>query len=86
VLGAARLEHRRFNSVEGLDRYQSDMSDDSRLHDARLALGLDVTVLVPRTPAFAFLGIERIDRRGRFHDVDERSHETRVTWQFGVRF
>ena len=86
VLGAARFEHRRFGSVQGLDRYQADMTDDSRLHDSRLALGLDLTVLVPRTPAFAVFGVEGIERRGRFHDVDERSRETRVTWQLGVRF
>jgi hypothetical protein len=86
VLGAARLEHRRFASVDGLDRYQEYVTDDSRLHDSRVTAGIDVTVLIPRTPAFTFLGVERIERRGRFHDVEERSRETRVTWQLGVRF
>jgi hypothetical protein len=86
VLQPRGAEHRRFASVEGLDRFQEDLTDDGRLHDSGLAAGIDLTVLIPRTPAFTLFGLERIERRGRFHDVDERRSETRVTWQFGVRF
>ena len=86
LIGAAKLERRQFGSVEGLDRYQADITDDGHLHDSALAAGLDLTVLIPRTPAFTFVGVERVERRGRFHEVDDRSRETRVTWQFGVRF
>jgi hypothetical protein len=86
VLASAGLEHRRFGSIEGLDRYQADVTDDGHLVDSRLACGLGLTVQFPRTPVFSSVGVERTDRYGRFHEVTARRRETRFSYQVGVRF
>jgi hypothetical protein len=86
VRGTARFERRSYTSIQGHDRYQADMTDDGRLHDSRLEYGGDLAVQVPRSSAFVSVGVDRLARRGGFHDVVERSGETRVTWMIGARF
>ncbi len=86
VRASAGLEYQRVGSIEGLDRYQSDITDDSHLKDSRLSYGVGLSVQVPGTPVFATAGAERLSRWGQFHDVTERRHETRIGYGLGVRF
>ncbi len=83
---AGEAQYQRFRSVQGLDRYQGDILDDSPLVDSRLLLAAELTAALPRTPLWLGLRLETIDRRGAFHEVRERLNETRFTYRIGLSF
>jgi hypothetical protein len=88
--GALRAEagvhYQRFHSIQGLDRFQDDLLDDSRLSDSLLAYNAGVSAAIPRTPLFLSLNLEGLDRRGRFHEVSVKNHELRFFYNIGVTF
>ncbi|MEI6667459.1 MAG: DUF3943 domain-containing protein [Acidobacteriota bacterium] len=83
---AANLDYRRFGSIQGLDRYQNQVTDDGRLVDSRLVTAASLTVRLPRTPVFATVAVRGIDRRGWFHETAAHVRETRVSYEMGVNF
>jgi len=88
--GALRAEagiyYQRFHSIQGLDRFQEALIDDSRLGDSRLIYSSGLSVAIPRTPLFLSLNLEGIDRWGRFHEVCIKNHELRFFYRLGVQF
>ena len=60
--------------------------DDSRLRDSRFSYNAGLSAAIPRTPLFLSLNLEGIDRRGRFHEVERKSHELRFFYRLGVSF
>ncbi|MFH2108239.1 MAG: DUF3943 domain-containing protein [Chrysiogenia bacterium] len=82
----AGIQYQRFASIQGLDRFQDDLLDDSRLSDSRLVYNAGLSVAIPRTPLFLSLNLEGIDRRGRFHEVSVKNHELRFFYQLGIIF
>jgi hypothetical protein len=83
---AAGVDYRRFSSIQGLDRYQDHVTDDGRLTDSRLVSSASLTARFPQTPVFAAITVDRIDRRGSFHQTIVSAHEARFTYQIGVSF
>jgi hypothetical protein len=83
---SAGVDYRHFGSIQGLDRYQHDVTDDSRLRDSRLVAHIRASVQVPKSPIFAAVKVEAIDRRGSFHETTARAHETRVSYEVGIGF
>ena len=82
----AGIRYQRFHSIQGLDRFQKDIRDDSPLDDSRLAYHAGLAVAVPRSPFFVSLNLEGIGRWGRFHEVSARRHELRFFYKLGVSF
>ena len=82
----AGIHYQRFSSIQGLDRFQDDIIDDSRLSDSRLVYNAGLSIAIPRTPLFLSLNLEGIERRGSFHEVHKCSRETRFYYQIGVTF
>lgn len=82
----AGFDYRRFASIQGLDRYQHDVTDDGRLTDSRLVSSASLTAHFPRAPVFATVKVEGIDRRGWFHESAAHMHETRFSYEIGVCF
>lgn len=82
----AGMRYQRFSSIQGLDRFQDDLLDDSRLVDSRFVYNAGLSAAIPRTPLFLSFNLEGIDRRGRFHDVCVRNHELRFFYRLGVQF
>jgi hypothetical protein len=82
----AGVDYRRFSSIQGLDRNQNLIIDDAPLTDSRLVWSASLTARFPRTPVFTTLKVEGIDRRGWYHDVAARTHETRFSYEIGVTF
>ncbi len=82
----AGVHYQRFHSIQGHDRFQKDIIDDSPLRDSRLVYTAGLSAAIPRTPLFLSLKLEGIDRRGRFHEVSVRGYETRFYYQVGVTF
>jgi hypothetical protein len=88
--GALRFEsgvrYQRFSSIQGLDRFQDKITDDSRLSDSRLVYSAGLSAAIPRTPLFLSLNLEGIDRWGRFHDICVKNHELHFFYSLGVQF
>ena len=82
----AGIDYRRIGSIQGLDRYQNDVTDDGHLTDSRLVSSASLTARFPRTPVFSTVKVEGIDRRGWFHDTAAHVHETRFSYEIGVSF
>jgi len=82
----AGIHYQLFRSIQGLDRFQEDLLDDSRLSDSRLVYNAGLSVAIPRTPLFISLNLEGIDRWGRFHEVSVKKHEVRFFYRLGVQF
>ena len=80
------VDYRRFASIQGLDRFQHEITDDGRLTDSRRVASASLTAQFPRTPVFATVKVEGIDRRGWFHESAAHTHETRFSYEAGVRF
>ena len=89
-LGGLRAEagvtYQHFSSIQGIDRFQEQVTDDSTLTDSRLACSASLSAAIPRTPLFISLNLESIERRGRFHDVSARDNELRFFYRLGVSF
>jgi hypothetical protein len=82
----AGIRYQRFHSIQGLDRFQERITDDSRLSDSRLVYSAGLSAALPRTPFFISLNFEGIDRWGHFHDVSMKNHELRFFYRLGVNF
>jgi len=82
----AGADYRRFTSIQGLDRFQEDITDDGRLTDSRFVSSASLTARFPRTPMFATLKVEGINRRGSFHETTAHAHERRFSYEIGVSF
>jgi hypothetical protein len=82
----AGIRYQRFHSIQGLDRFQGDLLDDSPLRDSRFAYGAGLSFAMPRSPLFLQFRLEGVDRWGRFHEVSARSHELRLFYGLGLNF
>jgi len=79
-------KYQTFRSIQGLDRYQDQLLDDSPLRDSRLAYDAGLSLAFPRSPLFLSLRLEGLGRRGRFHVVSRRESELRLFYTMGLRF
>ena len=82
----AGSRYQRFASIQGLDRFQNDIRDDSRLRDSRFSYNAGLSLAIPRSPLFLSLNLEGIDRWGRFHEVSATSRELRFFYRLGASF
>lgn len=80
------IEYQHFSSIQGLDRYQGLVTDDTGLVDSRLITNAALQLRLPRSPLFFSLNVEAIKRWGRFHEVNVSNHEARFFYQLGVSF
>jgi len=82
----AGVDFRHFSSIQGGDRFQHDLIDDTPVRDSRLVASASLTARLPKAPVFSTLSVERIDRRGHYHDTSVHTVETRVSFLAGVTF
>jgi len=81
-----RISYQRYDSIEGLDRFQDLVSDDFNIIDSRLVYKLNLGIQLPRTPVKAMLALEGVERHGRIKDVAVREFEPRVYYQLCFLF
>jgi hypothetical protein len=67
-----------WDSWEGLDRFQDDLTNDANAVDTRTRFLVKAGWRLPRLPARAFAALEGIRRWGKIGDVRASSRETRV--------
>jgi len=90
VLGGLELEgelkYQTYRSLQGLDRFQFDLKDDSPVRDSRLVFRFSLGVRFPHTPVTVQLALEGIHRQGVFKDVFDRQldyrYATRLVFEF----
>jgi hypothetical protein len=81
-----RLRYSTYGSIEGLDRFQDDVTDDFHLTDARLACRLEAAVRLPWAPVEVLASYEGIGRRGTIKDVRRHDFEKRYSIYVSYKF
>jgi len=67
-----------WDSWEGLDRFEADLTNNVSAFDSRTRFLLKAGWRLPSVPVRAFVALEGIHRRGRIGDVRDGSRETRT--------
>jgi len=70
-------EYNAWGSVDALDRFQAEITDNAHLSDTRTRLLIGTSVRVPRTPIKLFAELESVRRRGRLAEVRSALVETK---------
>lgn len=76
-----RVKYQYYDSVEGLDRFQYNVVDDSNLTDYRFMYKVSAGYALPGTPVKVVFAWEGIDREGTLKDITHRERETRIYTQ-----
>lgn len=84
-LGAS-LKYQYYDSIEGLDRKQYEVTHDVNAIDTRTGYKAWVSYALPGTPARIAVILERIQGSGRVEDVRFSDSQTRVSSQLIVKF
>ncbi len=82
----ADLRYSTYGSIEGLDRFQSEVTDDFHMKDGRFFCRLEAAVRLPWAPVEVMASYEGIDRRGTIKDVRRRDFEDRYALCVGYKF
>lgn len=75
-LEASALYHR-YRSVQGRDRFQSWLTDDSVIRDSRWQTVLSLEFKIPGTGISLFASGQRVKRWGKIHEIEDRGLEKR---------
>jgi len=81
-----RLRYSAYGSIEGLDRFQGEVTDDFHLKDKRLACRIEAAVRLPGAPFEVLASYEGIGRRGTIKDVRRRDFEDRYAFCVAYKF
>ncbi|HEX2694281.1 MAG TPA: DUF3943 domain-containing protein, partial [Acidobacteriota bacterium] len=81
-----RLSYSTYGSIEGLDRFQGEVTDDFHLKDARFAGRLEAAVRLPWAPVEVLASYEGIGRRGTIKDIRRRDFEDRYSLCVSYKF
>jgi hypothetical protein len=73
------LRYSTYGSIEGLDRFQDEVTDDFHLKDERFACRLEAAVRLAGAPVEVLASYEGIGRRGTIKDVRRRDFEDRYS-------
>lgn len=82
--GAAK--YRKYNSVQGLDRFQDVVSDDFKLNDSFLTFKTSIGFRPGWNNTCFRIGVESIRRYGSIGDFSLRNRETRLFGQMSIGF
>ena len=80
------LRFQAYGSVDGLDRFQNEVTDDFHLTDTRLTYRVGAALRIPDTPVELYGSFEGIDRRGVIKDIRHGSLENRYTLFLSYKF
>lgn len=79
-----KLKYHWFDSIEGLDRFQEDLEDDSNVRDTRLSAKISLGYMLPKSPVSVQISYEFIDREGSFKDISHSFSEERIYAQLKI--
>lgn len=73
-----------YSSLQGRDRFQDELLDDSVIKDSRWDYGLKFQYHIPRTDFSIVAAAEWVRRWGKIHEVEDSNLEKR--YYFGLKF
>ena len=80
------VKHQKYGSVQGLDRFQDRILDDSQLNDSRTLLRGGLGYRIPGSGFSILLFFENIKRKGTLNDITVNDNEKRLYSSIGVSF
>ncbi len=80
------IKYRKYGSIQGLDRFQDSVKDDSKISDSRSEYKASILYKIPKSRWFVSILYEKIKRLGSLHDVTVDKSETRIYSSIGIRF
>ena len=80
------IKYRRYGSIQGLDRFQDLVDDDSKVCDSRSELFGALGYRIPGGRFSVSLVLQRIGRKGTLKDVTENETETRLFSSLSISF
>jgi hypothetical protein len=80
------VRYQAYGSVDGLDRFQKEVTDDFHLTDTRLTYRIGAALRLPGTPVELYGNYEGIDRRGIIKDTRHGSLENKYTLFVSYKF
>jgi len=80
------VRYQAYGSMDGLDRFQKEVTDDFHLTDTRLTYRIGAALRLPGTPVELYGSYEGIDRRGVIKDTRNGSLENRYTLFVSYKF
>jgi len=80
------VRYQAYGSMDGLDRFQEEVTDDFHLTDTRLTYLIGAALRIPGTPVELYGSYEGIDRRGVIKDIRHGSLENRYTLFMSYKF
>ena len=80
------VRYQAYDSIEGLDRFQKEVTDDFNINDSRLSYKLGIRLNIPGTPVEVLGSFEGVDRAGRIRDVERQRLENRYSLGLNYRF
>jgi hypothetical protein len=81
VAVTASLDYRLYDSLEGIDRFQEDVTDDFNIRDTRLRTKLSVGYRLGGSPLALSISFERRSSSGRIKEVSHHEEDNRVYMQ-----
>jgi hypothetical protein len=79
-----KIKYQTYDSIDGLDRFQDELDDDSNVRDTRLIYKISLGARLSRSPVTLLLAYECIDRKGWFKDITHSSTEDRIFTQLQI--
>jgi hypothetical protein len=79
-----KIKYQYYDSIEGLDRFQEDLEDDSNVRDTRLMFKISLGYALSKSPVSIQLAYEYINREGMFKDITHVFTEDRIYAQLKI--
>ena len=74
------------NSIEGMDRFANDISDDINIQDSRSRLGATLGYRIPGSPVQISLVYEHVRRRGQMPGIVRLENDARLSMHLAYLF
>ncbi len=79
-------KYQRFSSIQGVDRFQNEIGDDSGVHDSRTFLKFTAGLRIPHTPFYISGTLEGNKRFGSFKNTVFSTKEKRTYLELKIHF
>lgn len=80
------LKYHLWDSLDGRDRFQIELTDDFHVKDSRLQYKLSLGYWIPGTPMELLSSFEGINRKGNIKNIDHKEMETRLFLGLNFKF
>ena len=80
------FRYQNYSSIQGLDRFQDEIRDDSKVYDSRSILKGALSYRIPGSIFSVSALFQRISRKGTLKDLTDAEVETRILSSLSISF